>query len=220
MLTCRRFDPLCRLAFTAILLGYLLVWLPQPVAGLSFIGLEMGEWVKFLPQVQSGEILPGRNLFYLPPITLGLMMALWTANWPNRRWQTWLARGLAVLVSALAFPAIEAIRYEPATEWWLRLALVGLVALVAVTIGFWSRRLLQLSGPLMLLLGLIGAVLPTWAYLAVQPVISQLFSRPVDVGPGLWLNLGGHLMVVSVYLYCMSLPTDNAPAPVRSNSGP
>jgi len=45
---------LIKAGFTAILLGYLLVWLPHEAAGLSFIGIELGEWVKFLPQVRSG----------------------------------------------------------------------------------------------------------------------------------------------------------------------
>ena len=47
---------LVRLGFTIILLGYFMVWLPNRLAGLSFIGLEIGEWVKFLPQLRSGQI--------------------------------------------------------------------------------------------------------------------------------------------------------------------
>ena len=58
--------------FTVALAGYFMVWLPQPAAGLSFIGLDIGEWIKFLPQVQSGEAGINRNAFYLPPITLSL----------------------------------------------------------------------------------------------------------------------------------------------------
>ncbi|MFZ0547082.1 MAG: hypothetical protein WAM60_16675, partial [Candidatus Promineifilaceae bacterium] len=73
----RRYYPLLWVGFTFILAGYLMVWLPQPVVGLSLLGVEMGEWVKFLPQIQAG-LLPDRNLFYLPPILLGLMMVVWT----------------------------------------------------------------------------------------------------------------------------------------------
>ena len=35
-------------SFTVILVGYLVVWLPGPAAGLQFIGVELGEWIKFL----------------------------------------------------------------------------------------------------------------------------------------------------------------------------
>jgi hypothetical protein len=191
---------LIKVGFTAIFIGYLLVWLPQPVAGLSFIGVEIGEWVKFLPQVRSGEIVPGRDLFYLPPITLGLMMILWTAGWPNRRWQTWVMRALAVLVALLAFPALEAIRFEPAGEWLLRLLLAAFVFVVAMLFPLtgWLPRDAVIRGSwlVIMLLGLLGLLLPTWVFLAMRPAISELFRGEVGIGAGVWMNAAGHLAVL------------------------
>lgn len=203
------------LAATAILLAYFLPWLPHPAVGLRLIGLEMGEWVKFLPQVQSGEVVAGRNLFYLPPITLGLMLALWTAGWPNGRWQTWLMRGLAVFVSLLAFPALEAIRDEPNSEWVLRLSLIGGVALVAALSGLGGRLPAILPWLFIAVLALLGAALPTWAYLAVRPVIADWLRAPIGIGPGVWLNLVGHLGVALVALYKFLAPTQKDDASHR-----
>jgi hypothetical protein len=191
----RRFYPLLWVGFTLILAGYLMVWLPQPVVGLSLIGLEMGEWVKFLPEVQAG-LLPDRNLFYLPPVLLGLMMALWTAGWPNGRWQSWAVRGVAVLVSLLAFPAVEAVRFEPADQWLLRIGLVGLVGVTAVLSGVMDRLPQRIRPLLLLVLAVAGLVLPSWAYLAVRPVIAELFRTDVGIGPGLLLHIAGNLLVV------------------------
>ena len=191
----RRFYPLLWVGFTLILAGYLMVWLPQPVVGLSLIGLEMGEWVKFLPEVQAG-LLPDRNLFYLPPVLLGLMMALWTAGWPNGRWQSWAVRGVAVLVSLLAFPAVEAVRFEPAVQWLLRIGLVGLVGVTAVLSGVMDRLPQRIRPLLLLVLAVVGLVLPSWAYLAVRPVIAELFRTDVGIGPGLLLHIAGNLLVV------------------------
>jgi hypothetical protein len=191
----RRFYPLLWVGFTLILAGYLMVWLPQPVVGLSLIGLEMGEWVKFLPEVQAG-LLPDRNLFYLPPVLLGLMMALWTAGWPNGRWQSWAVRGVAVLVSLLAFPAVEAVRFEPAVQWLLRIGLVGLVGVTAVLSGVMDRLPQRIRPLLLLVLAVAGLVLPSWAYLAVRPVIAELFRTDVGIGPGLLLHIAGNLLVV------------------------
>jgi hypothetical protein len=191
----RRFYPLLWVGFTLILAGYLMVWLPQPVVGLSLIGLEMGEWVKFLPEVQAG-LLPDRNLFYLPPVLLGLMMALWTAGWPNGRWQSWAVRGVAVLVSLLAFPAVEAVRFEPADQWLLRIGLVGLVGVTAVLSGVMDRLPQRIRPLLLLVLAVVGLVLPSWAYLAVRPVIAELFRTDVGIGPGLLLHIAGNLLVV------------------------
>ena len=97
----REAQSLLLVGFTAVFSAYFLVWLPGPAAGLRFIGLELGEWVKFLGMGSS------RNWFYAPPITLGLMLAVLTVSWSNARWQTWAMRGLAAAVSLLAFPAYE-----------------------------------------------------------------------------------------------------------------
>jgi hypothetical protein len=195
------------LAATAVLLAYFLPWLPHPAVGLRLIGLEMGEWVKFLPQVQSGEVGADRNLFYLPPITLGLMLSLWTTGWPNGRWQTWVMRGLAVFVSLLAFPALEAIRDEPSSEWLLRLLLIAGVVLVAVLSGLGGRLPAMLPWLLIFLLALLGAALPTWAYLAVRPVIADWLRAAIGIGPGVWLNLAGHLGIGMVVLHILLSPT-------------
>lgn len=202
-------ETLLKLGFTAILLAYLLVWLPQPIVGLSFLGLELGEWVKFLPQVRSGEIAANRNLFYIPPISLSLMMILWTASWPNRRWRTWLMRGLALLVAFLAFPAIEAIRDEQVDQWLLRISLIGGVVIVALFIPLLGhlpeRKIELLSWSGICLLAWVGLALPTWAYLSFKPVISDLIGQNVGIGPGVWLNIGGNLAVVLSALYFLGL---------------
>lgn len=195
---------LIRLGFVAILLGYFMVWLPHDLAGLSFIGLEIGEWVKFLPQLRSGQISIDRNLFYLPPITLGLILALWTAGWPNRRWQTWATRALAVLVAMLALPAAEAVLYEGSDQWLVRLVLVLIVTFVAILIPL-LQRLPNGKGPTvawgaMLIIALTGLTLPTWAYLAVRPAVAELFAENVAFGPGLWLNGIGHFFVAVLAL--------------------
>ena len=201
----RRVYPPLWLAFTLILAGYLMVWLPQPVVGLSLMGLEMGEWVKFLPQVQAGD-LPDRNFFYLPPITLSLMMIVWTAGWPNRRWQSWAARGLAVLVSLLAFPAVEAIRFEPADQWLLRLLLIAFVILTAFLTPL-AHHLPPILSPLLLLvLASLGGLLPVWAYLVMRPVIAQLLRTEIGIGPGIWLTVAGQLLVVLVSLWLLLRP--------------
>jgi len=181
-------------AFTAILIGYLTVWLPGPVVGLSFIGVELGEWIKFLGVGLS------RNLFYLPPITLGLMLAVITQTWPNQRWRTWVTRVLAVGVALFSFPAIEAIRFEPGSEWVLRLQGIGLVVAIAILSAWRLPRWLATRLPwlILLLLGLVGAALPTWAYLTIRPLVSQALGLPVGVGLGVWLNGVGHLSVTVV----------------------
>lgn len=181
---------------TAVFLAYFLIWLPGPGVALQLMGLELGEWIKFV------GVGLARNYFYLPPITLGLILALWTALWA-RRWQTWAARGLAGGVSLLAFPAVEAILYEPRSEWLLRLLLIGLVGATAVAahgLGRWPR----LVWGLIVLLALAGALLPTWQYLQIRPLVAYWLQKPVGIGPGVWLNGLAHLLLAvcaALYLF-------------------
>ena len=185
---------LLTLGLTAIFIGYFLVWLPGPGVGLSLIGVELGEWIKFL------GFGPRRDWFYAPPIVLGLLLALWTAMWPNSR-RTWLARGLAVAVALLAFPAVAAITSEPRSEWLLRLALIGVVGLVAVAAALpVARRGSRWMWAAMAVVALVGAIGPTSQYLAARQVVAAALRQPVGIGPGVWLNALGCLLVAGVCL--------------------
>lgn len=175
---------------TAVFIGYLSVWLPGPAVGLSFLGIELGEWIKFM------GVGGGRNWFYLPPITLGWSLALLSVGWGNGRWQTWAWRGVAVAVSLLAFPAIAAILDEPPSEWLLRLLLIGSVGAVAGLTAVWPPKLPH--WPLLVACGVTGALLPTWFYFQVRPLVANAVGVEIGVGMGVWLNGIGHLLLAAM----------------------
>ena len=185
---------------TAVFIGYLSVWLPGPAAGLQFLGVELGEWIKFLG---VGAI---RDLFYLPPIILGLMLAVLTMGWENGRWQTWLMRGLALLVSLLAFPAYEDLMGASRSEYLLRVALIGLVGLTIILAALFGKKLVAnwawLPWILLAILGIGGAALPLWYYVSqVQPYVSNVLGLSVGVGWGLILYTAGCLGITAVSLW-------------------
>jgi len=166
------------------------------------MGVETGEWVKFMGMGTR------RNLFYLPPITLALVMQLMTGFWPNRRWQTWLMRSAAIAVSLLAFPAIEDITGATQSEYVSRLVAIGVVTAMGLVAAIASRYRanvwvgwLLLGG--MALLGLIGFYMPLNAYLEVQPVVSDWMGRQIGIGIGVWLNSVGHLGITAVSLFTL-----------------
>ncbi|MBK7179448.1 MAG: hypothetical protein IPH82_20100 [Chloroflexi bacterium] len=155
-----------------------------------------------------GQILgvgQNRDLFYLPPITLGLMLAVWTMVWPNGRWQTWVARGLAVVVSLLAFPALEDLLGASREQYTGRIYLIGLVLAAALLSGLVGTKLAArrpwLPWLLLALVGLLGAAAPTWMYWQVAPYVGQVIGLPVGVGWGVWFNVAGHGLVTAVALW-------------------
>ncbi len=184
------------LGLTAIFVGYFIVWLPGPGAGLQLIGIEIGEWIKFL------GVGAGRNWFYLPPIVMGTIVALLAAMWPNTRIQTWLARGLAIAIALLAFPAVAAIQMEPRSEWLARLLGIGWVIGLAGLGAIISRRAgdVRWLWLMVAITALVGALLPTMQYLAVRPLVEAALHRSLGIGPGVWLNAGGSLLVMAVAL--------------------
>ena len=181
------------LGLTAIVAGYFLIWLPGPSVGLQLIGIELGEWIKFL------GIGSQRNWFYLPPIVAGMTIALLAAMWPNDRVRTWLSRGLAVAVAMLAFPAIAAIQLEPRSEWLARLLLIGLVLATATLGGWWGGRIRRFwIWAAMAITALVGLILPTFAYIAVRPVVEAVLLQSIGIGPGVLLNAVGSTLVAGV----------------------
>ena len=207
LLNSRHTQIVIQTCFTLILLSYFLVWLPQPAVGLSFIGQELGEWAKFIPQVHQGDITPSRSFFYLPPVTLGAMLVLWTVRWSNRRWQTWLIRGTALLIGLLALPALESFQEEPANQWILRILFVGVVAIAILLATYYaSRKSVADTVPWVYFvgLGLIGALLPLWTYLAIRPIVAEILGSKVGFGVGIILNTIGNGLVVVVGLVNLS----------------
>jgi hypothetical protein len=144
------------------------------------------------------------------------MMLFFTVGWENGRYQTWLFRGVAVAISLLAFPAWEDIT-DP-TNWrdyLSRVVAVGLVLAIAGLITLLGRQKrplqngtrdaaqrkpwLQTAGwGLIVAAGLVGLVWPTLLYWEVRPFASELIGISLGYGPGFWLNLVGHAVVIGL----------------------
>ena len=58
------------------LIGYFGPWVPHVASGLTVTGLDLGEFVKFLPAVRNGEIGVWREGFYLPLIAISVSFSL------------------------------------------------------------------------------------------------------------------------------------------------
>lgn len=185
-------------AFTAALLvglaGYLMAWVPHPSPALRIAGLDLGEYVKFLPEVRAGQMRIVRELFYLPLFAGSL--ALLFAAWWTKGWWRWPARavgGVASLgVALLMLPPV----WTPATLFRgefqvqgiaLLLCLVAALGSPALTIQKFRRAV---SLPLASLC-IAAATIPLAQFLWVHPALEKVYGSSLPVGPGAWLNLLG-----------------------------
>ncbi|MEM7331584.1 MAG: hypothetical protein AAF490_05805 [Chloroflexota bacterium] len=180
---------------TAVFLGYLSVWIPGPAAGLQFIGVEVGEWLKFLG---VGRV---RNIFYFPPITLGVIIVLYSFGWSNRRLQSWVWRALGCGIALISFPALEDIRGASQGDYFPRIWLILSVWVLFLIITGISFRQIDSKWPqtvvylVIAILGIVGAFYPTWLYNAVRPAVALVMGESIGIGLGVYLNALGHFLI-------------------------
>jgi hypothetical protein len=128
-------------------------------------------------------------------------------RWATERWQTWATRLLAIFISLLAIPAIEVIRSEPTNQWLPRILLILLVVVVSLLCGMVdrlpTRYTVNMPWSLYIFLGVVGGLLPSWAYLSIRPAVGSLIGSTPGFGPGFWFNIGGNLLVISLGIYCL-----------------
>lgn len=203
--------------FVLMLVGYFLPWFKLPAAGLTLIGLDISEWLKFLPQFATGE-LPNRNIFYLPPLFLGLMLILWSMMVDHERGaaprRSLFISAAGCLIALIAVPALEVLplngeKFNATDEWLIRLALIGLVFGLAI-IRPWLTRIPAswLAGGIGVL-ALIGAVLPAWLlYLSRSAYIFWLRLTPTP-GLGFALHLLGTVCVLWAVVALLFLKSED-----------
>lgn len=199
-LTARRTQRTRRIRWLAItlasligLIGYYGPWVPHKAAGLIVIGLDIAEYVKFIPEVASGRIALRREIFYLPLFAVSMGASLFASRRVLPLWSRWLMAVLAVpLALAMLPPAWNpTILLQP--EFRLQtLAIAFCLMLVPGAMllrGVPDRPILIVIA----LLSLAAAIAPAWGYVQVYAAIEALYRQPLALGWGFWVGTGGFL---------------------------
>ncbi len=179
------------------LLGYFGPWVNHRVAGLVIMGLDLGEYVKFLPEVRSQQISLWREGFYLPLVVVSLTFSLYAFRAPlgNR----WLHRIFMVLVASVAALNMLPPAWTPAklitAEFRLQTVAI-LFCLVAVAFSPFLALVPQRI-TMIIVIGLSGLAFwfPIVNFLRVLPAISTLYNHSLTPGWGLFVMAGGLLIL-------------------------
>lgn len=193
------------LSWAASAIGYHGAWIAHETAALTLSGVDMGEFVKFLPGVMDGSLRVWRELFYLPVPAVTASIALLVGS----KW-TGFGRGFGRLAGVLALlftlqllpPA-----WSPATlrAEEFRVQVIALVVLWLSLAGSWllSRLPLRLAFAASGALGLGASVLTAWQFLMVEPQIEEVYSRAVAIGWGFVLCQLGLVLLTAVSTVAM-----------------
>ncbi|HEX9926343.1 MAG TPA: hypothetical protein VGD99_27050 [Anaerolineae bacterium] len=174
-------------------------WIWRESVALQLTGPGLAEFVKFLPDIRTGQIRVERLAFLLPLFLAMLALPLIVEN-EKLALPVWLRRGLRLGVIPLALASLSPV-WTPtiliAPEFRLQTGL----AILAFGLAFFAPlfRGLPLK-PLALLLsgaGLAALVLPVWQFSLVQASIAAAYHAPIALGWGWWLTEGGILLSVA-----------------------
>ena len=189
------------LGLLAALAGYFGPWVDHRVAGLVITGLDLGEYVKFLPVVRDGSVALWRPSFYAPLVAISVA-ALLAAYRTDTSYRWWLRVPLLALATIAALnlvpPAWTPTRLlEPEFRWQtssLLLLLIGVAC--APLLALLPHRIVAL---LVTLLALCGIAAPTYGMWRVLPSIESLYSHSLVPGWGLWLMVAGLIITLLSY---------------------
>jgi hypothetical protein len=173
--------------------GFFGPWIAHPGVGLTLSGVDMGEFVKFLPGVLAGTITVHRQLFYLPPVAICLSIALLVGSERLR-----LPRVIQVLALAIALPTSLQLlppAWSPSSlltpEFRLQTFALGACWLLLAGSWLFGRVSAWLVGSLSATLSLAALALALWQFLTAKSSIDEVYHVPPAIGWGLPICLLG-----------------------------
>lgn len=184
------------------LVGYFGPWVPHRVSGLVVTGLDLGEYVKFLPLVRGGQITLWRAGFYLPlvAVSLAASFAAFQPALQLRRWLDWVWHlfllGLATVAALNLLP--PAWDQSTFTNPEFRQQIIALLLCLGVmaTSPLWALLPRLLTATVIILLSLGALWFPLRDFWQVLPSIRELYQQPLAPGWGLYVMASGLVLLI------------------------
>jgi hypothetical protein len=187
------------LGLALAIVGYFGPWVDHKTAALVLTGQDMGEFVKFLPEVRAETAPMIREFFYLPPFAATLCLILLIAS--KRLAYPLVVRAvmlLAVLGLAWAMlPPVWTPQLLVTAEFRKQTVAIAFCLLLLIVHPMLRRLSPRLITVTMMGLALLGAGPPLWQFFAIREAVNGAYGWPVQVGWGLWVTVLGFLIFMA-----------------------
>jgi hypothetical protein len=192
------------LGFLLSAAGYWGPWVAAEAVGLRVLGLDIAEYVKFIAEVRSGQLVLQREVFYIPLATLSLSLSL-LAHRPDLRiptWMRWLLNLLAVPVALAMLPPAWTPPLLRTPEFIKQTIAIVLCSVAAVASYPLLRRLPRLPVALLITVLSVAAIVPPIAtFYRLQAAFAAIYGNPVQIGYGpAVMALGFTLLALGAWL--------------------
>ena len=197
---------LAPLGIALVLIGYWGPWVNHKTAALVLSGLDMAEFVKFLPGVRDGSEFMIRELFYLPPLAAALCLALIGSSrlWRYPLWARAIMVIVAIVLAIIVLPPYPFVLQALSSDEFGRQfsMAAGCLAVIAASLLYRRRsteaheRLPRaIVAVLLIVISLVGAIPPLWQFFSIHSALDRVYGQPIHIGWGLWLTVAGFLVV-------------------------
>lgn len=181
------------LAGLATLVGYFGPWIDHAAAGLVVTGLDLAEYIKFLPSIRGGTVTVWRQGFYLPLLAVSVISSLYAFR--RELGYGWLRRIIMLLMALVTALNMLPPAWTPhlllTPEFRLQTAAIALCLGVAAISPFAALLPRQLAAVITLLLAALAIWLPMQNFLRVLPDISLVYNQPQSPAWGMYVMIAG-----------------------------
>lgn len=196
------------LSLLLTLAGYFGAWVPHRVSGLVVTGLDLGEYVKFLPVVRSGEVSLWRAGFYLPLVATSLaasfaafqphMAAKWTV------WGRWMLRVVLLTVATVAALNLLPPAWDQSTftnpEFRQQMLALLTCLFVMGSSPLWALLPRVITAVIIIFCSIGALIFPLKDFWQVLPAIQELYQQPLHPGWGIYVMVIGLLLLVMLHV--------------------
>ncbi len=181
-------------AFAVALAGYFGAWVWHRAAGLVVTGVDLAEYVKFLPAYRAGQLQMLRESFYMPLAAGSLIAGLIASRRVLPLWLRWVSGLLAIPLALAMLPPAWSPVLLTLPEF--RLQTIVMVGCIAALVLLLVTRFLPdaVVLPLIAALALAAAIWPLSSFLPILPSVEALYRQTVHPGWGFWLSTLGFLL--------------------------
>ncbi len=180
--------------------GYIGPWIGHRAAGLVVTGLDLGEYVKFLPSIIGGQVVLWRPGFYLPLVAVSLAISFYVFD--PRLHYGWITRSLLLAVAVVASlnmlpPAWTPQRMATAEFRWQAMAIVATLAAAAIS-PFLALIDRQVRGGIVAGLAVAGAWLSYSGFFRILDDVTLIYSQSQRPAWGAYVMLFGLVTLVLI----------------------
>jgi hypothetical protein len=181
-----------------LLVGLFSPWIDHPTAGLELTGFELGEWIKFAPDVREGTSGLNRAGFYLPASAAAIGLATMGVAAALHKRLRWVLLAGGAAVALLPFPLLEEVSNLAGIKAnWARFGLIGLGLISVVAVAILQKRVpSRMLGATLVTVGLAGLIGVNATFAAAEPIVERLYNRLIDPGTGLAIVQAGHIALI------------------------